>query len=351
MRRRGTVAGVALWCLALALTFGGMARVAEAGSLSASVLGMFPKNVGEIGYADLKTARQASWFPQFEAQVLPVRFSYFERFVSSAGLDLSKQVDEIAWAAAAAPAQPASNGADAAAAGGPPATPQKFRGEAVVGIALGNFQPDLIDSFFKTQKLPMVTVRGYTLYAFGSGVSPGDLFFFFLDQNTVAFGQREPLESLIAVHFGDEESFLANDTLSPLVDEVNGDGTMWAAMDKNYAQTAIGRLLPDVAQFPGANTLLGNVKGMTVTAQTDPEMDLEITPLCASANDALTLAQLLQAGLLYKHYQVAQTDPDMARVIDATSVSADGDHLKIRTQLSNDLVLSLLRNSAFATHM
>jgi hypothetical protein len=348
---RRSVAGpvAAVCCLAVALA--GVARVARAGTLSSSVLGMFPKNVGEIGYADLKTARQASWFSQFEAQVLPARFSYFERFVTSAGLDLSKQVDEIAWAAAAPPQQPPASAADAAAAGGPPATPQRFSGEQVVGIALGNFTPDVIDQFYTKQKLPTVTVRGYTLYAFGSGVSPGDLFFFFLDPNTVAFGQREPLEALIAVHFGDEESFLANDTLSPLVGEVNGDGTMWAAMDRNYAQTAISRMLPDVAQFPGANTLLARVKGMTVTVQTDPEMDAQVMPLCASADDALTLAQLLQAGLLYKHYQAAQSDPDMARVIDATSVSAEGDRLKIRTQLPDDLLLSLLRNNAFSTHM
>ncbi len=346
MRGNARCAVAAVCCLALAL-----AGVARAGSLSASVLGMFPKNVGEIGYADVKTARQASWFRQFEAQVLPVRFSYFERFVTSAGLDLSKQVDEIAWAAAAAPTPPPGSAADAAAAGAPPAAPQKFTGEEVVGIALGNFTPDVIDQFFKAQKLPTVTVRGYTLYAFGSGVSPGDLFFFFLDQNTLAFGHREPLESLIAVHFGDEESFLANDTLSPLVDEVNGDGTLWEAMDRNYAQTAIGRMLPDLAQFPGANTLLARVKGMTVTMQTDPGMDAQVMPLCASADDAVTLAQLLQAGLLYKHYQTAQTDPDMARVIDGTSVSANGDHLKIRTQIPDDLLLSLLRNNAFATHM
>ena len=349
MRRSAAGPVAALCCLALALA--GVARVARAGSLSSSVLGMFPKNVGEIGYADLKTARQASWFPQFEAQVLPARFSYFERFASSAGLDLSKQVDELAWAAAAASTAPPAGAADASAANGPPAAPQRFSGEQVVGVALGNFTPDAIDQFFKQQKLPTVTVRGYTLYAFGSGVSPGDLFFFFLDPNTMAFGQRGPLESLIAVHFGDEESFLANDTLSPLVDEVNGDGTMWAAMDKNYAQTAVSRLLPDVTQFPGANSLLGRVKGMTVTVQTDPEMDLEVAPVCESANDALTLAQLLQAGLLYKHYQVAQSDPDMARVIDGTSVSADGDHLKIHMQLPDDLLLSLLRSNAFSTHM
>ena len=348
-RTRLASATAALLCLGLAL--GGEVRTARAGSLASSVLGMFPKNVGEIGYADVRTAREAKWFPQFEAQALPLRFSYFERFVASAGLDISKQVEELAWAAAAPPAQPAANPGETGAAASGPTAPPKFNGEEVVGIALGNFQPDVIDAFFKSQKLPTTTVRGYTLYAFGSGISPGDLFFFFLDSNTLAFGHRDPLEALIEVHFGDAESFLANDTLAPLVDEVNGQGTMWAAMNQQYAQTAVNRLLPGVAQFKGADQLLGRVKGMTVTVQTDPGMDVQVTPLCGSAEDALTLAQLLQAGMLFKRYQVSQTEPDMAKVIDGTSISADGDHLKIRTQLPNDLLLSLLRSNAFFSPM
>ncbi|HUJ39031.1 MAG TPA: hypothetical protein VLW54_00685 [Candidatus Acidoferrales bacterium] len=337
----------AICCLAAAL--GGVARTARAGSLSSSVLGMFPKNVAEIGYADVKTARESKWFPQFEAQVLPSRFTYFERFVSSAGMDLTKQVEEIAWATAAP--QPAANQEDSTAAGGAPAAPQKFTGAEVVGIALGNFQPDVIDAFFKQQKLPTVTVRGYTLYAFGSGVSPGDLFFFFLDANTLAFGHRDPLEALIEVHYGDAESFLANDSLEALVEEVNGQGTMWEAMDADNARETLNRLMPTAAQFPGANQILARVKGVTVTVGTDPGMELRVTPLCASAEDALTLAQVLQAGLLYKRYQVSQKDPDMAQVIDGTSVSADGDHLKIHIQIGNDLLLSLLHNNAFYSPM
>jgi len=352
--RRAKLAGPAAAALCLALGLAGVARVAGAGSLSSSVLGMFPKNVGEIGYADLKTARQASWFGQFEGQVLPTRFSHFERYLVSAGMDLDKQVEEITWAAAA-PTAPAPAGANPsggnAGSGAPPAQPQKFTGEEVVGIALGNFQPDVVDAFFKKQNLPTATVRGYTLYAFGSGVSPGDLYFFFLDSNTLAFGHREPLEALIGVRFGDVESFLQNDALNTLVNEVNGQGTMWAALDKNYAQQSIGRLMPDVAQFPGAQPLLARITGMTIAVQTDPGVDAQITPHCATTDDAITLAQLLQAGLLYKRFQVNQYNQDMAKAIDATTVSADGDNLKIRAQFSTELLLSLLRSNAFSFQM
>ena len=37
----------------------------SAGSLSMTVIGMFPRLVGKFAYADLKSARQYPWFSQF----------------------------------------------------------------------------------------------------------------------------------------------------------------------------------------------------------------------------------------------------------------------------------------------
>ena len=121
---------------------------ASAGSLSTAIIGMFPKQVGEFAYADLKTARKFSWYPQLREQLLPSRFRDFERFLVSAGVDPNTQVDELAWGGI--------NGSKGAA-------------EEVVGVALGAFNPSSSEDRFKQQKLPMFDVHGYHLYAFGSG--------------------------------------------------------------------------------------------------------------------------------------------------------------------------------------
>src|SRR5580692_12931576 len=62
-------------------------KPAQAGRLGADVIGMFPKDVGEFGYADLKKARTLKWFPQLQEQVLPERFRQFEKFLASTGND------------------------------------------------------------------------------------------------------------------------------------------------------------------------------------------------------------------------------------------------------------------------
>lgn len=342
LSRCGTAA--ALGCLLLAL--GGHAPAARAGSLSSTLLGYFPKNVGEFGYADLKTARQAPWFAQFQNQVMPQQFRMFTQFLSGAGIDPNTQVNEIAWGAVNSTAAPP----DAASSGSDPQQPQ-IVGEQIVGVATGNFSPDQTDQYYVKQQMPRITIRGYTVYAFGAGVSPTDLCFFYFDPNTAAFGHRALLERMIAVRFGEEDSFLANADLFPLVNEVNGDATIWAAMDRSYTHLGVSQLLPEAAQFPGADALLGRVKSMTVKVNADSGMDAVVTPICGSASDALTLAQLLQAGLLLKRVQEAQSNPDMARLIDATSVSADGDHLKIHTQLSDDLLRALLDRGSFSMRM
>ena len=69
---------------------------ARAGTLSTGVISMFPKEIGEFAYADMRQARTQPWFPQLKQQMLPARFRQFEQLLASAGIDPDAQVDEIA---------------------------------------------------------------------------------------------------------------------------------------------------------------------------------------------------------------------------------------------------------------
>jgi len=89
------------------------------------------------------------------------------------------------------------------------------------------YNPNSTEAFFKQQKLATFKARGYTLYAFGTGSGANDLFFFFIDSNTAAFGHRAVLEKMIEVRFGGEEGLLRNDRLYPLINEANGSGVVW----------------------------------------------------------------------------------------------------------------------------
>lgn len=325
------------WTLVFALASGLLATMVAlvpsrttAGSLSSGVIGMFPKNVGEFAYADLKAARKLSWFPAVEQQLLPPRFKQFEQFLTTAGIDPSTQVDELAW-------------------GGFPVS--KSGGEDVVGVAQGSFDPASAEMRFKSQKIPMIEFQGYHLYANGSGSGANDLLFTFLDSNTAAFGHRSALEQLINVRMGGAESLMANDRLFPLINEANGSGTIWAVLDQNYTHMAMQQLVPQASQFPQAATIVNRMHSMLISVDADSGANVHFQAVCDSVDDANLLAAALQAGLMYRRYQEAQTHPEMAGVLDNVRVSPSGDRLKVDAPVSEDQLQALIRSKAFAMPM
>jgi hypothetical protein len=331
-------------CALLALA-AAMARPAKAGGLGADTIGLFPKDVGEFAYADLKKARTMKWYPALEQQMLPEKFKQFEKFLAAAGIDTNTQVDELTWALV--PESALSK--DAAVAGA--ATTEAPDSEEIVGIALGSYNPDSTEAYFKAQKLPTAKSHGYTLFAFGSGVGPNDLFFFFVDSNKAAFGHRQLLEKLIAVRYGEEDSLLRNDKMYSLINEANGSGVVWAVLDPAYTKLAMGQLAPEVQQFPEAAKLVGRMQAMLITATASSGMDAKFQAVCGSTEDANTLSQLMAAGLLYKKYQTAKDNPELGALLDQTNVVPSGDRVVIRMSVSDDQMTTLIKKNTFALKM
>lgn len=326
---------------------------AHASTLSSDVIGMFPQNIGEFAYADLKQARSLSWFPQLKQQMLPARFKQFEQFLTAAGIDPNSQVEEVAWATVGAGPAPApqnapANGANGAAQQQSAPTPGS---EQVLGVALGSFRPETAETYFKAQKLPVVKVRNFSLYAFGGGSGPADLFFFFIDSNTAAFGQRQQLERLIAVRAGEEQGLLSDSKMFPLINEANGSGVVWAVMNGTYAQLAMQQLAPEAAQFPQAQQLVSRLRALSLQIIAGSGVQARFQSVCASPDDANTFAALLQAGLLYKRYQLGNSNPDLASLLDSTRITPAGDRLNVQLTLTNDQMLSLIRRNTFAVTM
>jgi hypothetical protein len=323
---RKTLAAVAAAGLLVALLPGST----RAGTLATEVIGMFPKNVGEFAYADMKAARQFPWFVQLKKQMLPQHFQQFELFLKAAGIDPDTTVDEMAWASL---------------------EPTETRGEEVIGVALGNFNTATAEAFFKQRKLPTSEVHGYTLYAFGSGHGPTDIFFSFLDSNTAVFGQREALDELIKVRFGDVQGLLSNDKLFPLINDANGQGMIWAVLDRRFTRIAMNQLLPQAAEFSQAPALLEKVKATIISAQASDQIQVQFEAVCDTPDDANTLGALLQAGLLYRRYQAQQTDQDLAQTLDSAQVVPRGDRLDIQFSLTKQQMISLIQRNVFAVKM
>ena len=328
-----SIAKLAISCVAAASVIAtgvtGWAPRALAGSLSTDVIGMFPKDVGEFAYADMKAARSRPWFPQLRDQLLPGNFRQFEQFLTSAGIDPNTQVDEMAWAILTS----------------------KEGGEQILGVALGGFSPSATEEKLKAQKVPAVEVHGYHLYAFGSGAGSSDILFFFLDSNTAAFGNRSALEKLIDVHFGGSESLLRNEQMFPLIKEANGHGTIWAVLNEKYTHLAMQQLLPQASQFPQAQAIIDRLKAMEIYVQADRGVDAHFQAVCNSVDDANVLAAAAQAGIMYRRYQESQSHPEVAKALDSVSVAPAGDRLTVEIPITEDQLNGLIKSHSFVIQM
>ncbi|MGC2286318.1 MAG: hypothetical protein WA542_13755 [Candidatus Acidiferrum sp.] len=325
--------------LAITLT---LSKPAKAGTLGADTISMFPKDVGEFGYADLRVARTLKWFPQLREQVLPERFRQFEKFLASTGNDPNTQVDEIAWALVAEgmTAKTEATGSDAV-----PGS------EEMVGIAIGNFNQDSTAAYFKKQKLPTATFHGYTLYAFGTGTGSSDLFFVFIDASTAAYGQKSILEKMISVRFGDEDGLMRNDKFFSLINEANTGSAVWVVTNPAYTRLAMKQLAPEIEQFPEAAKLVTRMQNSIINIDAGDELNAKVQAICGSTDDANTLGQLLQAGFLYKRYQAQKDNPDLADLLNQVTITPGGDRVTLTMSLSDDQMTSLIKHNTFSFKM
>src|SRR6266404_5260072 len=323
-------------------------QTARANRLGADIIALFPKEVGEFAYADLKKARTMPWFPQLQEQMLPERFRQFEKFLATAGVDPNTQVEELAWGLVA---EVATSKTDAQSKTGAAESTALPTGEQIVGVALGSYNPESTESYFKRQKLPTFKARNYTLYAFGTGSGPSDLFFLFIDSSTAAFGHRSVLEKMVEVRFGAEEGLLRNDRFFPLINEANGNGIVWAVLNPAYTRLAMQQLAPEVEQFPEAAKLVGRMQNMLINVNASSGVDGKFQAICGSAEDANTMAQLLQAGLLYKRYQAGKDNPDFADMLDKARIAPSGDRVINDTTPTDDQMSSLIKHNTFALKM
>lgn len=314
-----------------------VAKPARAGGVGADTVGLFPKETAEFGYVDLKKARTMKWFPALEQQLLPERFRQFQKFLASAGVDPNTQVDELVWGLV----PDSTTNAQGVATSLP-------SGERTIGIAMGNYNPESTEAFFKQQKLPMLKVDNYTLFAFGSGTAADDLFFFFLDSSKAVFGHKALLDKLLEIRVGRADGLLRNDAMYNLINEANGSGVVWAVLDAGYTQLAMSQLAPEVQQFPDAAKLIQKMRSMVISANASSGVDAKFQAVCGSTQDANTLGQLVQAGLLYKKYQASKDNPEFGQLLDQTNVVPSGDRLVIGMTVSDDQMAALIRRNTFA---
>jgi hypothetical protein len=306
--------------------------VASASSLDSTIVGFFPRDVAEVGYANLDEARGLTWFAQFKQQTLPGRLADFEQFLAALGIDPNLQIKEVAWAIGSTDPKPKDR---------TDALPDEHR---FVGVAIGQFDPESTQATLKTRKVPTEQEGDSTLYACETC---NDLYIVFLDSNTIAFGQRESLGLMMKARQGIADNLQQNGDFMALINQANDEGLFWGVLGPAGARQAIHQLFPDAGNFPQTQPLFAKINGMVITVRGSDDLEVNIHLLSSTPQDAATLSVLLQAGLLLRQQQSADTSKEISKILDTVRINPGGSGLDISLAVSNDQIVSLIQKNSF----
>jgi uncharacterized membrane protein len=126
---------------------------------------------------------------------------------------------------------------------------------------------------------------------------------------------------------------------------------VWAVLSPAYTRLALQQLAPEVQQVPEAAKLFMRMQNMIINVEASSSVDGKFQAVCGSTEDANSLGQLLQMGLMYKQYQTKNDNPDMAQLLSQATITPAGDRVMVRMTLNDDQITSLIRKNTFAFKM
>jgi hypothetical protein len=285
----------------------------------------FPEHCTQVGHVDLAQARNFPWFVALKTKFVPVQFYRFENFISSPQLGLGNQIKSLYWADVA---------------------PNANSPGGVLGIADGEFDRQTAVSALETLKSPSYDYGGYTFYETASDFSDADLWFTFLDSDTIVFGSRLLLEQSIRSKTAAEPSLPQNSKLMELIRRQANDRIFWSVSTGDAARAAWRRLLPAAGTVPAADQAVASIVSLEISAEGDSDTELDLSAVAATntPENALAFSALLQAGLALKQFEVGQMNSDVARILRGFSLSANANRVAISIPLKNDDVATLVQH-------
>ena len=296
----------------------------HANTLDSSIVGMFPKDVTGLKYADLRGMRQFSWFPQFQAQLVPGSVLGFEKFVEEAQVQIPPSIDQVLWARISVSGS-----------------------TQLVAVGSGRFDIETIKFFLDNRGVFPIKMGTYEVYAALTDLGMSDGYFSLIDSTTVAFGPMEGLRRILDIRAGNEASISGNPSVMNLIKRMNGESVFWSVLVSAEAGTTVQHLLPEMMKFPQANDLVGKIKELLISLSASENIQLDFKVDSASPGDAIVFSQLLDATLLSKRYQSGQDHPEWIKILDGIVATPNGNQLDIWLPLVDDQIQSLADQNTF----
>jgi hypothetical protein len=285
--------------------------------LNGSARAVVPADLQQLISVDYRALKDSPTAMQLKQQVLPDNLKQFEEALKGIGIDPSKDVDTLAFAA--------------------------FRTEKMgiksIGVAAGPFSMKTVLKRLTAAHIKPTKYRLASIYTMDGG-----MVMVFLDDSTLLFGEMPAVKLALDTRDGQILSMDTNETMSDMMSDVDS-APVWSILDQQGTQNVMRSALGDAAKVADYDTIKKRFLGSRYTLSFASGVAFELTVVTSDSMSAATLASLVKAGLLYK--KMSATAPEKI-AMDQTTVDSDGANVTFDFKSSDQQFQSLMHSELFA---
>ncbi len=290
----------------------------QAAQLSTDARAAIPKDLQQLIAVDYRAMQNSPAAMDLKNRVLPPELKQLEDALHTSGLNLDRDVDELAFASFRV--------------GG-------VEGTRIVGVAQGEFKTDEIKANWLKKKVKFTKVRTNRVYPMGASGMAVVL----VNATTMIFGSNEAVKSALDARDGLSLSLLNNSPMMELMQAVDSEA-VWSVLDQEGTQYMMHSVMGQASQVTDFETVKKRMLGSRYTMNFANGVKFNMAVVTSDAFTAGTMASLLNAAALYKKMSGTATEK---QAIDETTVKSNADNLEVSFSASDSQFVSLLQSPLF----
>ncbi|MHB1023279.1 MAG: hypothetical protein ACYC46_13785 [Acidobacteriaceae bacterium] len=294
-------------------------QAAQAAQLSGDAKSAIPQNLQQMISVDYDAMQNSPTAMQLKERVLPPELKRLEVALKSSGMDVSQDVDVLAFAAFR--------------------TGSSADQTRTVGIAQGQFQTRAIMANFTKKKIKPMIVRNNSIYPMGnSGMSV-----VFLNQTTMLFGDLSAVKSALDARDGITPNLLSNNSMMDSMASVDKE-PVWSILDQKGTQVMMRSLMGDASGLTDYEAVQKRLLSSRYTMNFNNGVAFDMQVVTGDTMAAATAATLMKGAILFK---TATADPIEKAALNATTVDSNSGVLEVKYSSSDSQFANLLHSDLF----
>ncbi len=301
---------------------------ASALPLGTSTRTVVPGDVQQIISVDYRSLRDSETAQALKKQVLPDSLKQFETALKGIGIVPERDTEQLIFVSFRSEKEvKQANGRI-----------QKVKGQHVVGIAIGQFEPKLVLKKFQLRKVQPTKYRDASLWPMNA------MQMTFLDNGTLVFGDPSAIRAALDVRDGQASSLDTNSQITDLISNVES-GAVWSVLDQEGTQNMMHSALGQASGLADFDSVKKRILGSAYTMNFQNGVDFNLGVKTSDNFSAGVLSGLVKAGLIYKKLNGS---PAENQALEGITSESDASDFRLKFHSDEKKFQALMHTELFA---